>query len=186
MSLEIRIYGDEILREASVPVEKVDDEVRGLADEMIKTMREENGVGLAAEQIGRTEAICVVEIPAEYDTDENGERINPDVTMPLVLVNPELIEASKGTDVAEEGCLSFPGIYAPVQRHVEVKVKYLDLEGREQVLHLKKFVARAVQHEMDHLKGVLLVDRMSQIKKIALRGQLKRMRQETQERLGAA
>ena len=156
-----------------------------MARDMIKTMRAENGVGLAAEQIGRTEALCVVDIPPEYDTDEHGARLNPDVKMPLVLINPVITDTSEEKASAEEGCLSFPGIYASVERFVEITVNYLDTDGREQSHHLKKFVARAVQHEIDHLNGVLLVDRMSHIKKIALSGQLKRMKKETREKLGA-
>jgi len=184
MQYGIHTYGDNVLREKATPVSEVDDEMRTLAGDMIRTMRAENGVGLAAEQVGRTEAICVVDIPAEYDTDEHGARLNPDAKMPLVLINPVITDTSEETAFAEEGCLSFPGIYASVERFVEVTVNYLDTDGKEQSLHLKRFVARAVQHELDHLNGVLLVDRMSHIKKIALSGQLKRMKKETREKLG--
>lgn len=185
MKLDIRTYGDEVLRRKSVPVAAVNEDIRALAKDMIQTMRAERGVGLAAEQVGHTESVCVVEVPAEYDADERGVRYNPDVPMPLVLVNPEIVEASPEKESGDEGCLSFPGIYAPVDRHAEVTVRFLNLDGKEQKLLLRKFVARAVQHEMDHLNGVLIVDRMSTIKRIALRGQLKRMQQETREKLGA-
>lgn len=137
-------------------------------------------------QVGETDALCVVEVPSEYDADENGVRFNPDVKMPLVLVNPEIIEASKETEIRDEGCLSFPGIYAPVRRPVEIELTFMDLKGRTQTLRLARFVARVVQHEMDHLHGVLLVNRMPRLKKIALAGQLKRLRKETREEIGVA
>ena len=187
MKLEIRKYGDPVLREKANAVEKVDDRIRKLAENMVDTLRGDNGgVGLAAQQVGETVALCVVDVPAEYDADENGVRFNPSVKMPLVLLNPEILEASKETEVRDEGCLSFPGIYAPVRRPVEIKLQFMDLNGKPQNLRLKQFVARVVQHEMDHLNGVLLVDRMASLKKIALAGQLKRLRKETREELGVA
>ena len=185
MKLDIRKYGDPVLREKAVPVESVDDRLRTLAKNMIETVRDDNGgVGLAAQQVGETAAICVIEVPAEYDADDKGVRFNPEVKMPLVLINPEILEASKETEVRDEGCLSFPGIFAPVRRPLEITVEFLDLNGKTQTLHLKQFVARVVQHEMDHLHGVLLVDRMGNLKKIAFAGQLKRLRNETREDLG--
>jgi peptide deformylase len=182
---DVKKFGDEVLREKTRPVETVDDGIRALAKDMIETMRVERGVGLAAPQVGRTESVFVVMVPIEYDTDDQGARINPDVPMPLVLINPEIIEFSKARETADEGCLSFPGIYAPISRSVEITVKFLDTRGRPQQLHLKKFMARVVQHETDHLDGILLVDRMSRLKRIALAGQLKRLRQETRERVVA-
>lgn len=186
MKYEIRTYGDDVLREKAKPVAQVDDEIRRLAKDMIQTMRAESGVGLAAEQVGRSEAVCVIEIPAEYDKGEDGVPHNPGVPMPLVLVNPDIVELSAEKETADEGCLSFPGLYAPVGRSVEIHVRFLDLDGKPQELTLRKFAARAVQHEVDHLNGVLLVDRMSSLKKIALSGQLKRLKKETRENLGIA
>ena len=185
MKLEIRKYGDPVLREKAEPVEKVDERIRALAKNMIETLHGDNGgVGLAAQQVGETVAVCVIEVPVEYDADENGVRFNPDVKMPLVLINPEIVEASKESEVRDEGCLSFPDIYAPVRRPVEIKLEFVDLNGKSQSLHLKRFFARVVQHEMDHLHGVLLVDRMGNLKKIALAGQLKRLKKETRKELG--
>lgn len=147
---------------------------------MLETMYAEEGVGLAAEQVGRTESVCVVDVPAAADKDEKGERLNPDVPMPLVLINPKIVEASDETATAEEGCLSFPGIYAPIARPAGVRVRFLDRDGKQREYPLKGLVGRAVQHEMDHLAGVLIVDRMSPVKKIALSGRLKRLRKDTQ------
>jgi peptide deformylase len=187
MILEIRKYGDPVLREKAKRVEKVDERIRELAENMVDTVRgDSGGVGLAAQQVGETVAVCVVDVPAEYDADENGVRFNPHVKMPLVFLNPEIVKASKESEVRDEGCLSFPGIYAPVRRPVEIELQFLDLDGKPQNLSLKRFVARVVQHEIDHLDGILLVDRMASLKKIALAGQLKRLRKETREELGVA
>ncbi len=183
MKYSVHTFGDPVLREKAERVERVDDEIRRLANDMLETMREERGVGLAAQQVGRKVAMCVVEAPPEYDQDEDGRRINPDVEMPLVLVNPEITDSSRETDVREEGCLSFPDISAPVTRPIEVTVRFLDLKGKPRELRLKQFIARVAQHEIDHLNGVLLVDRMSPLKKIALSGQLKRLKRDTQKQL---
>jgi len=184
--LDIHKYGDPVLRQKAQPVGKIDAEIRRLVQEMIDTMRVERGVGLAAQQVGETRSVCIVDVPDPLDTDENGVRHNPDIAMPMVLVNPEILEFSKQTEVGDEGCLSFPGIYAPVKRSVEIKLRYQDLETTQHVVTLKNFVARVAQHEIDHLNGILLVDRMSRLKKIALSGQLKRMKKETQEAIGVA
>ncbi|TAN36331.1 MAG: peptide deformylase [Verrucomicrobia bacterium] len=185
MKLDIRTYGDPILRQPAVPVEHVTDELRALAKNMIAAMRAENGVGLAAEQVGRRAAVIVVELPLDYDTaEEGGPRLHPDIEMPWVLFNPEILSASAEQEIAIEGCLSFPDITTPVARSVEITLRYKDLNGRTHERVLRKFLARVVQHELDHLRGVLLVDRMSAVKKIALRGQLKRLKQETEDALG--
>lgn len=186
MKKTIRTYGDPVLRQKARPVEQVDGRVRALARDLIETMRAQHGVGLAAEQVGEPLAVCVVEVPLEMDRDEKGLLYNPGVVMPLVLVNPRLVSASHETETADEGCLSFPGLYAPIARPVEVTVEYLDLQGRPQTCTFRKFVARVVQHEMDHLAGVLLVDRMSALKKMTLGGQLKRLQRQTREALATA
>ncbi|MCX6995905.1 MAG: peptide deformylase [Kiritimatiellaeota bacterium] len=185
MKLTIRNYGDPILRQQAWPVAKVDEELRQLARDMIATMRARQGVGLAACQIGRREALCTIEIPASYDTDEATQtRWHPDLVMPWVLFNPAAIQSSEAEAISEEGCLSFPDIVAPISRPVEITLRYLDLEGRPQERVVRKFLARVVQHELDHLAGQLIVDRMSSLKKIALRGQLRRLKQDTEAELG--
>ena len=187
MKLTIRTYGDPMLRQRARPVAGVDEELRQLVRDMIAAMRERQGVGLAAVQVGRREALCVIEIPASYDTDEaTRARWHPDLVMPWVLFNPEIIQSSEAEDIGEEGCLSFPDIIAPISRPVEITLRYLDLDGRPQERVVRKFLARVVQHELDHLAGKLLVDRMSSLKKIALRGQLRRLKKETEAELGLA
>lgn len=172
-----------MLRKKASPIEKVTDEIRVLADEMLQAMYEGRGVGLAAEQVGRSEAICVIDIPAQSDCNEQGDRDNPDVGMPLVLINPEITDRSEEAEIREEGCLSFPEIYANVVRAYEVDVKFLDRDGNEQNIHTKGLLARAIQHELDHLDAILLVDRMSPVKKVALSGKLKRLSKKTKQSL---
>ncbi len=183
--MPIRKYGDEVLREEAVPIERVNGEIKALVDNMIATMRAEKGVGLAAQQVGDTRAVCVIDVPVEYDTDEEGVRINPDIPMPLVMINPKIVEESEDMATADEGCLSFPSLYAPVRRHTEVVVEYTDLDGKSHKARGRHFLARAMQHEIDHLNGVLFVDRVSSLKKISISGQLKRLKKETQAELGA-
>lgn len=175
MSLAICTYGNPILRKKAEPIVNVNDDIRTLADAMLSAMYQEHGVGLAAEQIGRSEAICVIDVPPDADMDEHDVRENPDLEMPLILINPKITGHGEETIIGQEGCLSFPEIYANVERWYEVDFKYTDQNGAPQQAHAKGLVARAVQHELDHLDGVLLVDRMSPVKKVALSGKLKRM-----------
>lgn len=175
-SQRICIYGNDVLRKKAEPVAEVTDAVRELADAMIDTMHRAQGVGLAAEQVGRTEALFVLDIPAAVDRDEAGLPLNPGVEMPLVLINPEIVGSSAETAVSEEGCLSFPELYVPVERPVQVAVRFLDRDGATRWIEARGLLARAVQHEMDHLNGVLLVDRLSAAGRIKHGGLLRRLR----------
>ena len=185
--LAIQNYGAPVLREKAREVESVTPELRKLAKDMVFTMHRANGVGLAAQQVGRTEAVCVIDVPAEYDVEERGKggaRLNPDVEMPLVLFNPRIVEASEDEVRSEdEGCLSFPGINGSVERPWRVRVAYLDVEGKEREVALQGYVARAAQHEIDHLNGTLFVDRFNYVKRLAVRGKLKKLKEETLEEL---
>ncbi len=183
MKLEMHFYGDPVLRTPAARVEAFTDEMRALAADMIETMREEMGVGLAAPQIGRSVALCVVELPDEYDTDEEGNRFNPGVEMPMILFNPVVVESSDRMNTHEEGCLSFPGMRGNIDRPVEILLRYQDENGREHEKRFVDFLARVIQHEVDHLNGVLFIDRMSAAKRFALSGKLKRLKRETEERL---
>jgi peptide deformylase len=147
---------------------------------MLRTMYASNGVGLAAEQIGRTEALCVIDIPPDQDKDSDTEqRENPDVSMPLIMINPRISKMS-GEQVGREGCLSFPDISVSIRRAREVTVSFTNLEGRSQTVKAMGLLARAVQHELDHLDGVLLVDRMSPVQKLAVAGKLRRIKKESE------
>ncbi len=176
MKRPLRIYGDPVLREKARPVTAFDADLRRLADDMIATMHAEEGIGLAAQQIGETRAIFVLDVPETSDRDDKGNRLNPDFPMPMVAVNPEIVAASRKKDICEEGCLSFPEIRAPIERPVEITLRWQDLAGAAREMQLRGLVARAAQHELDHLQGVLLVDRMSPVKRIALRGKLRQIR----------
>ncbi|MGD9781439.1 MAG: peptide deformylase [Kiritimatiellia bacterium] len=184
--LPIRTYGDPVLREPSRPVKDVAPEIKSLVDDMFATMRASQGVGLAAQQVGRTESVCVVELPEDYDVEEeNGPRLNPGVPLALALINPRIVETSDETCNMEEGCLSFPDIRGNVERPWRIVVEHLGLDGKPKTTTLAGFFARAVQHEMDHLAGTLFVDRFSYVKKLAVRTKLKHLQAETLEKLHA-
>jgi len=168
MTYEIKIYGNPVLREQSRSVEKVDDNIRQLVSDMLDTMHERNGVGLAAQQIGRTESICVIDVPDSPDNKNN-------VKMPMALINPNITESS-GTQTDNEGCLSFPEISASIKRSLDITVEYTDLENTNKKVKASGLLARAIQHEMDHLNGILIVDRMSLAQKAVLSGKLKRLK----------
>jgi peptide deformylase len=166
-------YGNEILRRKAVPVAEVTEEIRRLVGDMLESMYAAKGVGLAAEQVGRTECVCVIDVPRDAEK-EACRAENAVVPMPLVLINPE-ITAAEGKQRNEEGCLSFPEIGAPITRADKVTVAYTDLDGVRRTLTARGLLSRAIQHETDHLNGVLLVDRMSAMQKMSVAGQLRRL-----------
>jgi peptide deformylase len=174
LTFNVLTYGDARLRATSVPVEQVDDTIRALVRNMLETMYANHGLGLAAQQVGHNESICVIDIPKEAQ-EAGGESL--DVAMPLVLINPEITEQT-GHVTDKEGCLSFPEIFVSVKRAEEIVVAYRDLEDRPQELRARGLLARAVQHELDHLAGVLLVDRMGMVQKAAHAGKLKRLKEQ--------
>lgn len=176
MDYDIVIYGSPELRVPATRVERVDADIKALAEDMIRAMHRHRGLGLAAEQVGRKEALFVVDIPPEArPAEEHDPLLEPDLKMPLVLINPR-ITATRGEQTGQEGCLSFPDIFVQIKRAAEVDVTFTDLESREITLKARGLLARAVQHETDHLNGILLVDRMSPVQKVAMAGRLKRLR----------
>ncbi len=142
---------------------------------MIEIMHKSEGVGLAAQQIGETLAICVIDVPEEYDKDENGNRFNPDLSMPMIIINPVITAPSKKTHTREEGCLSFPDIRGNITRPVDIHLSCLDENGRPVEIDVHNFTARVIQHEVDHLNGVLFIDRMSAAKRLMLKGKLRNL-----------
>ena len=184
MSFEIVTFGDPILRSRAKPVVRVTSEYKHLVDGMMEAMHAAEGIGLAAQQVAQTVSVCVIDIPAELDVEEEGgPPLNPGIPMPLVMFNPKILSKGGAMTRRDEGCLSFPGIHSAVQRSVEVEVAFVDWKGELKTLRCRGLLARAVQHELDHLDGVLLVDRISPVKKISMAGKLKRLREETEERL---
>jgi peptide deformylase len=181
MAGPICIYGNPLLRKKSQPVKAVAEEIRTLADRMLGIMYSEDGIGLAAEQIGHTEALFVLDIPPAADKNEQGLPNNPGVTMPQVFINPEIIGTSDEMATAEEGCLSFPKLYIPVRRPAEVVLRYTDRDGNPQVINAKGLLARAIQHEFDHLNGVLLVDHLTPSGKLRCAIRLKKLKKLSKE-----
>lgn len=156
MSVRTIVFSDNpILRKRSSRVPRITPDIRRLVEDMFDTMRAANGVGLAAVQIGVPLRVIVVEIPEDLD--------DPDAGTSLALVNPELARVSKETEEGVEGCLSVPGWVGNVLRHRRVVVKGLDLNGRKVRLRAEGYLARILQHEIDHLNGVLFIDRTDDI-----------------------
>lgn len=148
---------DRKLRLVSDPVERIDDDLHRLIDDMFETMYEAPGIGLAAIQIGVPRRIVVLDVAQRED--ETAERD------PMVLINPEIVAVSDETVVREEGCLSIPDYFADVERPAEVKVRFLDREGREHEIDARGVLATCVQHEVDHLNGKLFIDYLSKLKR---------------------
>ncbi|HEY3216818.1 MAG TPA: peptide deformylase [Candidatus Eisenbacteria bacterium] len=156
----VRLYGDPVLRQKAAEVVRVDDQVQSLIEDLRDTMRAYRGVGLAANQVGVPLRVLVVDVPIE-----DGRRLQ------LAVVNPVLSERV-GSEVGEEGCLSIPGVFEDVRRPRRVHVKGWDEEGRPLDLVAEGYLARAFQHEVDHLEGVLFVDRLSPLRRQFLRKSL--------------
>lgn len=169
--LPIVVAPDPRLKVPSNPVEEITDETRALMDDMLETMYASNGIGLAAVQIGVHQRILVMDIGAASARYPEKEEHIPD---PIFMVNPEIVEESDDINVYEEGCLSFPGQYAEVKRPESVKVRYFDYDGRERMLEADGLLATCVQHEMDHLNGVVFVDHVSSIKRDMIMRKLKK------------
>jgi peptide deformylase len=147
--LQLHYLGDRVLRQPAKRITKIDDEVRQLAKHMLQTMYSENGIGLAAPQVGLHKQLLVVDCDPE----------NP-ATPPLVLINPEIKKASRDVCVIQEGCLSVPNVFLDVTRPEVIEVAYKDENGKPRRLTAKDLLARVIQHEIDHLNGVMFVDRV--------------------------
>lgn len=158
---EIKTYGSPVLREKAPPIENVNQEVWNLAQDMKETMRLAKGVGLAANQVGVLWRIITF--------------TNPEEQKDQVLINPQIVHLSEEREKDEEGCLSFPDIYDQVERAKKVVVKGWDLEGKEITIEGEGLLARILQHEIDHLDGILFVDRLSPARRLLIRNKLKRI-----------
>jgi peptide deformylase len=181
MKLSILQYGDPILRAKGKRIDKIDDHVRELAANMLETMHAANGVGLAAQQIGEALQLTVLDLSQVEDRPStmklNGSEVDPKTAMPLVLINPG-IELGDETEVGSEGCLSFPEISGDIERAKSATVRAQTLDGEIEI-EAGGLLARALQHEIDHLNGILFVDRMNSAAKAALASRLKRLQKET-------
>jgi peptide deformylase len=184
MILPIVLYGEPVLRVKCKPVTQVTEEIRLLAASMIETMHEAHGVGLAAPQVDVPIQLAVIEVPAEEESVtfvrlDGEDKTLPDV-MPLIFLNPR-IELGKDKMIGEEGCLSIPRLREKVRRSVGVKVTYETLEGETHTIESDGLLARALQHEIDHLNGILFIDRLSAAAKLGLKRKLKRLMEEWEE-----
>ncbi len=145
---------DPILRKKCEPLEKVDEETKKLMDDMLETMYAAPGIGLAAIQVGILKRLVVIDISKEEEKKK-----------PIFLINPQIIHQSKNTSVYEEGCLSLPGQFAEIERPAECTIKYIDYNGKEKELKSDGLLATCIQHEVDHLNGILFIDYLSKLKK---------------------
>lgn len=176
MILEIVKYGDKGLRETSRPVPSVTPALVKLAEDMVETMHHARGVGLAAPQVGRHESMCVIDVPGSCEEDDATRDFNASVPMPLVMFNPVIV-ATEGSQDGKEGCLSLPNMSAPVVRAAQVTCQYLDVSGMPQMVTARGFLARAVLHETDHLAGVLYIDHLSAVDRLAMAKKLQKLAQ---------
>jgi peptide deformylase len=184
MILEIVLYGDPVLRRKGEKVSAVTPEIRQLAEDMIETMRDAQGVGLAAQQVGVAKQLAIVDVSHDEECISylrvNGEEKTLADISPLVFINPE-IEGSKITETDVEGCLSFPDLRADITRPGEIKARLENLDGEVLEIETDGLLARAIQHEVDHLFGKLFIDRMTRAKKMSLKRTLREMQREWEE-----
>lgn len=169
---EILKYPDPRLKDKAMPVEEVDDGIRTLIDDMFESMYAGKGIGLAATQIGVDKRVLVLDIPGDIE-----EGIEPHL---LSLVNPEII-LSEGEFKFEEGCLSVPGINAFVKRAFHIKLKALDRDGKEVEIDAEEILSVVLQHEIDHLDGILFIDRLSRLKRDIVKRRYRKLQEEDQK-----
>jgi peptide deformylase len=186
MKLSILQYGEPVLRAKGKRIEQVDDRIRELVANMIETMHAANGVGLAAQQVGEAIQVTVLDVSQVEDRPTtmklNGQEVDPKTVMPLVLVNPQ-IELGREAEPGTEGCLSFPEVTGEIDRAKSIHVRAQNLDGEAIEIETTGFLARAIQHEVDHLNGILFIDRMSSGAKASLSSKLKKLQKETQRGL---
>lgn len=177
-------YGSAVLRAKGKRVANVDEKIRALASDMLETMHGANGVGLAAQQVGEALQLMVLDVSEVEDRPStlrlNGEDVALEMAMPLVLLNPTLA-LGRETEPGPEGCLSFPEITGDIDRAIGVSATAETLDGETLAIEATGLLARALQHEVDHLNGILFIDRMSSVSKASLASRLKRLQKETQQ-----
>lgn len=169
--LKISKYGSDVLRQVAQPVEEITDEIRQIAEDMLKIMYDSDGVGLAAPQIGISRRIVVIDAKPDDPFSD-----------PIALINPEIVERTGQAD-AEEGCLSVPEVSGDVKRAEKVTVEALDLDGKKVRIEATDLLARVVQHEIDHLNGVLFIEHLGRLKQQLIKKQLRKIEKKTREGL---
>ena len=164
---KIIIEPDPILRKKSTTLETVDDSTRKLLDDMLQTMYNAPGIGLAAVQVGILKRIIVIDVSKKEEEKK-----------PLFLINPEITYQSKETSIYEEGCLSFPEHFAEIDRPDKLKIEYIDENNQKKILSTDGFTSRIIQHELDHLNGILFVDHLSRLKRDVIIRKMKKFKKE--------
>ncbi len=178
MLLEIHKYGDPVLKQIAAPIDEITPELADLAASMGQTMYAANGVGLAAPQVGVSRRLVVVDVDYVGEK-ENGRRKKAGEKNLRVYINPEITWESAEDCAMDEGCLSIPGIEGEVYRPARVRVRYMDLQGNAREEEMDDLLGRCIQHEIDHLNGVLFPDRMSFLRRTRIAGQLNKLKHET-------
>lgn len=178
MIMKILTFPDPKLREVSKPVEKFGEEIKKLSEDMIETMYDANGIGLAAPQVGVLQRMVVIDTRPK---DEKGRRykyedmsdLEKAVPQPLILINPEIVKG-EGKTTFDEGCLSIPGYFETVERYNYIEMKAFDVNGKEFIVKTDGLLAICMQHELDHLEGTLFVDHLSFVKSNKIKNQIKK------------
>ncbi len=185
--MRVTKYGEAVLSQKAEEIDIFDGELENLANDMFETMCEENGIGLAAPQVGVSKRMFVIDMRRRADSDAecnftlDGRYVPLEIAMPLVAVNPEVENAGRYVETAEEGCLSFPGIYGEVERFYQVRLTYCDLRGGRHEIVCDGLFARCIQHENDHLDGVTLADRVSPREMMKISTKLKKLKRQTRD-----
>jgi peptide deformylase len=163
--LPIKVYGEEVLREKSMPIGNIDGQVVGFLKSLELTMRQANGLGLAANQVGQAVRAFSIDL-THFDV----------LAEPKTIINPEVVDTGGATVTGEEGCLSFPGLFQMIERLEKVTIKSLNLDGKEYFFEASGMVARVILHEIDHLDGILFIDKLSPAQRRLIKGKLSRIK----------
>jgi len=185
-------FGEPVLKRKADKIEKFDDDLKKFVGDLVETLYKENGLGLAAPQIDASKRVFAVDMRRRADQDIpcrfklDGKELPLDLAMPLVAVNPDVEEIGDYVEIADEGCLSFPGIYAEVERSAMVRMKYFDVSGNPHTLVCEGLFARCVQHERDHLDGICFIDYLSPKQLFKIEPKLKKIKRETRDFIKSA
>ena len=185
MGLQVTKYGEPILRRKGEYIKEITPDLLDLIQEMLKTLEEAQGVGLAAQQVGKALQLCVIDVrPSDRPSwmKIDGESVDPSTHMPLILINP-IVTPEGEPEIGPEGCLSFPDIFADIKRPGSVSVEALNEKNEKIHFSCGGLLARAVQHECDHLEGILFIDRMGYLDREDNDESLRRLRAKTKERI---
>lgn len=180
--LPIVLAPDPRLKMKSEPVKEITPDILQLCDDLLDTMYASNGIGLSAVQVGVLKRVIVIDVEWESPRyrAENGEEIESDAPpkrgKPIKMINPEIVEESEDSSVYNEGCLSFPGQFSEVERPAAIRIKYLDENGKEQKLEADGLLATCLQHEIDHMNGIVFVDHISSLKRDMILRKMKKVK----------